>query len=132
MGKKVILNEAQLSTILNKMAEDVLVKEEKRYPINPQQVLIVKEFLDNTFERGLMDSLDNSGMPCQIQIAIMKAPSGQELKKMFRQDLEDLLNEKYKAMFSNEEQRVKFLKQVVSDWYDDKIGTYGNLSKNYV
>ena len=131
MGKKIILNEEQLATVLTKMAGDMLGGS-KHYPINPQQVLIVKNFLDNTFERGLMDSLGDDGLPCQIQIVIMKGPSGQELKKMFRQDLEDLLNEKYKNMFSSEEQRVKFLKQVVSDWYDDKIGTYGNLSKNHV
>ena len=131
MGKRVILNEEQLGAVLKTMASDVL-GDEKRYPVNPQQVLIVKDFLDNTFEKGLMDNLDNSGMPCQTQIVIMKGPSGQEIKKMFKEDLEDLLNEKYKNMFKSDNQREKFIKQLVSDWFDEKISTYGLLSKNYV
>jgi hypothetical protein len=44
--------------------------------------------------------------------------------------LEDLLIEKFKNMFIDKVERQKFLHQVLDDWFNDKIGMFGNLSVN--
>ena len=49
---------------------------------------------------------------------------------MIQEDLVDLLIEKYKKMFTDDNERSLFFNQVLSDWYYDKIGLFGNLSVN--
>ena len=137
MGKKVIINENQLPLLVEELAGSEIIKPEDKmvvpvkFPVNPQKVLIVKDFLDKTFQRGVMDTIDNDGFPGTVNIVIM-VQNGNELKKMFTQDAIDLLVHKYQKMFTNTDERQRFVTQVFNDWYDNKIGTYGTLSKNYV
>ena len=41
-----------------------------------------------------------------------------------------ILIEKFKNMFIDKIERQKFLHQVLDDWFNDKIGMFGNLSVN--
>ena len=104
----------------------------KQFPINPEKVLIVKKFLDGNFGRGDFEEIGDDGMPRVTRIVIMKGPSGNPLKNMFMDQLQDLLQEKFKNMFSEEDEKRKFLGQVMRDWYDNKIGLYGSLSVNHL
>ena len=45
---------------------------------------------------------------------------------------EDRLIENFKNMFLNPDERKRFIKQVIRDWYDGRISPYGLLSVNYV
>jgi hypothetical protein len=60
----------------------------------------------------------------------MLSSNGEILQNLGEMQLEDLLIEKFKNMFSNKDERQKFLHQVLQDWFNDKIGMFGNLSVN--
>lgn len=139
MGKKIIVNENQLTKLMEEIAGSEIIQgaparpvgDPMRYPVNPQQVLVVKDFLDKTFRHEMAPIVGDDGMPSQVVVITMMSPEKVDLKQMFVQDLEDLLVEKFKNIFADPQKRERFIKQVVSDWCNDLIGTYGNLSKNY-
>lgn len=133
--KKLIINEQQekeLIRILNEEAYQMPVskKSNKPYCINPDNVLIVKKFLDNGFTQHDYENIGADGMPCKIKIVSMNASNGTPLKYMYQDQLHDLLVDKFQNMFSNFEERDLFMTQVLKDWFDGKIGVHGTLSVN--
>ena len=60
----------------------------------------------------------------------MMTSNGDILMNIGETQLEDLLTEKFKNMFIDKLERQKFLHQVLQDWFNDKIGMFGNLSVN--
>lgn len=137
MGKKIIVNENQLAVLLEELAGSEIIKDQDkmtvpvRYPVNPQKVLVVRDFLDNNFQREAMQGIGQDGLPGQTLIVGMIS-NGVKLKDMYQEDVIDLLIDKFKNMFLNQDERQKFITQVFNDWYNNKIGTYGTLSKNFV
>lgn len=138
MAKKIIVNEGQLRKIFEEIAGSEIIKDRDkevvpiRYPVDTSKVLIVKKYLDDNFQREVMNGVGPDGLPGQTQIIAMMALNGEKISDMFFEDVEDALIEKFKNMFLNQDERSKFIKQVIRDWYDNKISTYGLLSKNYV
>ena len=112
------------------MPQNIGKHENKPYSISPDKVKIVKRFLDTNFKKGNYDDIGPDGMPRRTRIVAMIAPTGDVLKNMYQEDLLDLLIEKFKNMFLDHTERELFLKQVMKDWFDDKIGVFGNLSVN--
>ena len=137
MGKKIIVNENQLAVLLEELAGSEIIRDQDkmtvpvRYPVNPQKVLVVRDFLDNNFQREAMQGIGQDGLPGQTLIVGMIS-NGVKLKDMYQEDVIDLLIDKFKNMFLNQDERQKFITQVFNDWYNNKIGTYGTLSKNFV
>ena len=139
MGKKIILNENQLAKLMEEIAGSEIIQgaparpvdDPMRYPVNPQQVLVVKNFLDNTFRHEMAPTVGDDGMPTQVIIITMMSPDKVDLKQMFVEDLVDLVIDKFKDMFMDPKKRERFVKRVIEDWCNDAIGTYGNLTKNY-
>lgn len=103
---------------------------EKPYTIDPEKVLVVKKFLDNRFTKSSIIQPDDSGLPSKVGIVIMKNPDGSAAKNMYMDQLEDLLVDHFQNMFLNHTERQKFLHQVMTDWYNNKIGLFGSLSVN--
>lgn len=138
MSKKIIVNENQLTVLLEEIAGSEIIRDQDkmavpvRYPVNTHKVLIVKNFLDNNFQRESMEGIGVDGLPNQTMIVGMMGGNGVKLKDMYQEDVIDLLIDKFKNMFLNHDERQKFITQVFNDWYNNKIGTYGTLSKNYV
>lgn len=128
MSKKVIITEEQMNSILSQMVSEELGG--KKYTIDPEKVLIVKKYLDENFLKTSIDTLGEDGMPGQLGIVVMLGPSKNPIKQMYKDDVKELLIEKFKNMFLDKEERRKFLSKVMDDWYDDNIGLYGNLSVN--
>lgn len=128
--KKVIIREDQKDMLISKLSEGCGMC--RQYPVNPEKVLIVKKFLDSNFSKADLEGIGNDGLPSTSHIVIMCGPSGTPLKNMFMDELQDLLSEKFKNMFSDEDEKMKFLGQVMKDWYDNKIGLYGSLSVNHL
>lgn len=112
------------------MPQNIGKHENKPYSISPDKVKIVKRFLDTNFKKGNYDDIGPDGMPRRTRIVAMIAPTGDVLKNMYQEDLLDLLIDKFKNMFLDHTERELFLKQVMKDWFDDKIGVLGNLSVN--
>lgn len=133
--KKVIISEEQeknLAKILNEETQQIPVPKNtgKPYTIDTDKVLVVRNFLDNNFKKGHLERIGNNGLPESVKIVTMFASNGQALKNLYEEDLYDLLIEKFKNMFTDKLYRELFLKQIMKDWFDDKIGVFGNLSVN--
>jgi hypothetical protein len=43
-----------------------------------------------------------------------------------------LLQDKFKGLYSDTNKRDKLLKQIIKDWYKDKISKHGMLSVNTI
>lgn len=102
------------------------------YCINPEKVMIVKKFLDGGFKRGNYETIGSNGLPNSVKIVAMMNSNGEVLKNMYMEQLQDLLIDHFKGMFSDHLERELFMKQVLSDWFDKKIGTFGTLSVNHL
>ena len=137
--KRIIITEAQeqkLIEILNNEELPVVQqmpvskKVNKPYCVDPDKVKVVKSFLDNNFQKNNLERIGANGMPEKVRIVTMFSSTGEPLKNLYDEDLHDLLIEKFKKMFLDSNERSLFLKQVMNDWFDNKIGVHGTLSVN--
>ena len=104
-----------------------------QYSYSPENVLIVKKYLDDNFKRGNLEQMGDNGLPVNIQIvAIINSQTGNVAQNMYDYQLLELLIEQFKNMFVDEVERKRFLTQVMKDWYYNKISQYGSLSVNFV
>lgn len=104
----------------------------KKYAISPDKVKVVSKFLDGNFKRGSLSRVGANGLPENVKIVAMIDGNGQVLKNMYKDQVKDLLIDHFSNMFLDEDERDRFMKQVLEDWYNNKIGTFGTLSVNAV
>ena len=131
--KKLIITEAQvhaLSNIIPQNQPGKMPEKSGPYIVNPENVLLVKKYLDTNFKKGQIENLGPDGFPAKVRIAGMMSSNGDIIQNLGEMQLEDLLIEKFKNMFIDKVERQKFLHQVLQDWFNDKIGMFGNLSVN--
>ena len=131
--KTIIITEGQvhaLQNIIPKNATEKLPENSGPYIVNPENVLLVKKYLDSNFKKGFIENLGPDGFPAKVRIAGMLSSGGDIIQNIGEMQLEDLLIEKFKNMFLDKIERQKFLHQVLQDWFNDKIGMFGNLSVN--
>lgn len=141
--KKIIINESQAHMLFNMLKEETytepspqnpsMKKANKPYSINPERVNIVKRHLENNYQKGSYSTIGPNGMVQTIKIAgIIDKNSGNILKNIYLEDLQDLLVTQFQNMFVDKIERELFMKQVINDWFDDKIGPLGTLSVNHL
>lgn len=131
--KKLIITEEQvhaLSNIIRQNDPDKMPEKTGPYIVNPENVLLVKKYLDSNFKKGQIENIGPDGFPAKVRIVGMMSSNGDILQNLGEMQLEDLLIEKFKNMFIDKIERQKFLHQVLDDWFNDKIGMFGNLSVN--
>ena len=131
--RRIIITEEQahaLSNIIGGNKPSGLPEKAGPYVVNPEKVLLVKKYLDSTFKKGQIENIGADGFPAKVRIAGMMSSNGDILMNIGETQLEDLLIEKFKNMFIDKVERQKFLHQVMDDWFNDKIGVFGNLSVN--
>lgn len=131
--KTIIITEEQAKALSNEIPQNKdssLPIKSGPYYVNPENVLIVKKYLDTNFKRGQIENIGPDGFPARVRIAGMLSSNGEILQNLGEMQLEDLLIEKFKNMFSDKNERNKFIHQVLQDWFNDKIGLFGNLSVN--
>ena len=131
MSKKIILREDQVATLAKLFA-----KQGTQYSYSPEKVLIVKQYLDDNFSHDPEDMIEGigaDGYVCNTPIVYMiNTATRKKLKPMYDYQLMDLLADKFQNMFTDEDEKTKFLGQVMRDWYYNKIGLYGSLSVNHL
>ena len=131
--KTLIITEEQARALSNEIPKSEPSKMPEKagpYIVNPENVLLVKKYLDTNFKKGQIENLGPDGFPAKVRIAGMMSSNGDIIQNLGEMQLEDLLIEKFKNMFLNKDERNKFIHQVLQDWFNDKIGMFGNLSVN--
>lgn len=127
MSKRIIkINE---NTLNEEIVGDIL--QESFFPMS-DMVLAVKKFLDKGFTRSLQDDIDSNGYPKKKCLVSMLSTDKQPLKTMSMRELLLMLDDKFNSMVSDEGDRRKFLKQIIRDWFDNKISKQGLLSVNLI
>lgn len=96
-----------------------------------EQTLIVKEYLDKNFQKQTLDDIDENGYPKKIPVAVMMS-GGQGVKTFQMSELLLLLVDKFNKMISNEDDLKRFLEQIVKDWFLNRIGKTGILTKSFL
>lgn len=136
--RKIIITEAQEQQLIRLLKEDTVQqmpvdkKMNKPYTIDPQKVMVVKKFLDDNFKKGNIERIGSDGLKEVVPIVSIVSSTGESLKNLYKEDLCDLLIEKFKKMFLDKIERELFMKQVMEDWFNDKINIHGMLSVNHL
>lgn len=125
VNKTVIITEEKEQDIINNILAETF------YP-TAEKVLLIKDYLDKNFSKQELDSLDDNGYPIKEKTVMLMSKDKQPLKTLNMKELLRLLDDKFHKMISNDEDRKKFLKQVITDWYANKIKNNGILSVNYL
>ena len=129
--KKIILTESQIEILKN-----VIAKQGNQYSYSPEKVLIVKKYLDDNFSHDPEDVIEGigaDGFATSTPISyLFNRMTGKKVKPFYDYQLLELLCTKFENMFTDENEKTKFLGQVVKDWYNNKIGLYGSLSVNHL
>lgn len=123
--RKIFITEEQFNFINETISQEKMI-------VEPNKVMVVKKFLDKNFQKGGISSIDEDGYPTTIKIVAMKGTDGQPLKNMNAEQLFYLLQDKFKGLYSDTNKRDKLLKQIIKDWYKDKISKHGILSVNTI
>lgn len=120
--------------VINEQAEQDLISDllmETFYPTS-EKVLAIKDYLDTNFARQNLDSLDGNGYPIKEKTVMLLSKEKQPLKTMNMKELLRLLDDKFHRMITDDNDRRKFLKQVITDWYNNNIKRNGVLSVNHL
>ena len=133
-GRDFYESKKKKTVIITEQEEQNLIKnilQEAFYP-NSEKVLIIKDFLDKNFVKQEIDSLDENGYPTKEKTVMLVSNQKQPLKTLSMKELLRFLDDKFQKMVSKKEDRRKFLKQVIKDWYFGNIKGNGILSVNYL
>lgn len=88
------------------------------------KVDIIKRYLDNNFMRA---SFMKNGKTYNIFVLLQNhIPTD---KSMWKQDVIDILDEKFNKIITDKDERNRFFNRIVEDWYLNAISPYGSLSK---
>lgn len=121
-----------MKVIIDEKIEDALFKAvlaEAFYPTS-EKVLAVKDYLDKNFVKTETDDIGKDGYPIKVKSAVLVSSTKQPLKTFFPKELLMMLDDKFQKMITKEDDRKKFLKQIIRDWFNNKISKEGILSVN--
>lgn len=119
--RKILFTEKQINHI-----RQIVKESESKYNLDPKKVLIVKNFLDKWFLKGVnMEYIGEDGFYNKQKLVAMKDEKGNQLKNMTDQQLFNLLIERFKGIYPDHSQRNKFLAKVMKAWYNDEISNHG-------
>lgn len=121
--KTIILTESQHKTLVKKY-----LYEDANYAVNPEIVLMIKNFLDKNFQRGNIEQFDDNGKIVIVPIVAILDSKGNAVKNYSDKDLFYHLEDEFKDTFTSKDERSKILTQIIKDWYYKKISDNGLLS----
>lgn len=123
MKKTIVIDEAKESKLIGDILESVF------YP-KAEQVIEVEKFLKDNFKPKQILTLDTNGYP-DFEKDVVMVKKNMELKTMTPKELLRMLDDKFHDRIKDDDDRKRFLKQVITDWYYKRIKN-GILSVNKV
>lgn len=122
--KTIIIDEDKEQELIGNILNEVF------YP-TAEKVNLITNYLDKNFAKQLLDTLDDNGYPSKEKTVVLLSNEKQPLKTMNMKELLRLVDDKFQNIMSNKEDRRKFLKQIIKDWYFNKIKN-GILTVNFI
>jgi len=89
------------------------------------KVKSIKDYLDKNFARAAATIFGEDGKPQVKQVVAWLDEYKQIVKTLTEVQLFYIIQDQFKKILSNKEERDKFIIQVLKDWYNNKI------TKNY-
>ena len=137
--KRLLISEEQEKKLIKILTEEektvekmpVEKKSNKPFCIDPEKGLIVKKHLDKRFKPCKYTTI-KGGRPNTEFIAYMLDDDGNELKGMYRDDIQDYLFDFFQKMFLDKTERKLFMDKVLDAWFNNKIGVLGTLDVNFL
>lgn len=126
MGKTVYITEEQEQEIVNKYLSESLV-------VNSAQVSDIVNYL-NTFYMAGVDYAGDvgvDGLPCQT-LGINYIVNGKPLQKLKREELLDVINDKFRNFIKDDASRLAYYNQIIDDWLNKRVKLTGQLSVNVI
>ena len=114
--------------IINENKEHILYEEaliEEMFGGWGEKVKLVKDYLDKNFSRAAATIIGPDGKPQIQQVVAWLDDFKQVVKTLTDVQLFYIIQDQFKKILPNREERDKFIIQVLKDWYNHKI------SKNY-
>lgn len=122
--KVVILTEHLLQECYSAILNEVY------YPLS-SKVLLIKNYLDRNFKRDYILDMDDNGYPINKGVVNMVS-NGVVIQQMQGDEILTLLDDKFHNIIKDKKDRRTFLKQVLSDWFQNKISREGLLTVNKI
>lgn len=113
--------------IINENKERQLFQSLINEKMTIDKVSVVKDFLDKNFKRADTTELDDSGMVSSKPIVVWIDSHQNPVKTMTDEQLFYVLQEKFKNIIADKEERNSFLKKMLKAWYYNKISKYGSI-----
>lgn len=126
MSKVVYITEEQEQEIVNKYLVESLI-------VNSEQVSDIVNYL-NKFYQAAVDYAGDvgvDGLPCQT-LGINYVVNGQPLQKLKREELLDVINDKFRRFIKDDASRLAYYNQIIDDWLNKKVKLTGQLSVNAI
>lgn len=120
--KKIIINEDIERKLFQKLINEKTTEISK--------VSVVKDFLDKNFKRADTTEMNQEGMVESKPIVVWIDKHENPIKAMTDVQLFYLLQEKFKKLFADKNERDTFLKDMIKSWYHRKISKYGSILKH--
>ena len=92
-------------------------------------VLRIKDLLDSNYARGTKTDINKGRANSSVVIGV-KGNNGDIIGNITPKELYYIVEDEIKRYAHKGDKREEFIKQIITDWYNNKIDGSGNLSKN--
>lgn len=121
----IIIDENKERSIIGKLLTEIFCP-------SSEKVNVIKDYLDKHFSKTAMDDIDSDGYPKKSFVAMMLSSDKQPIKTITPKELLLILDDKFEKAIADKDDRRKFLKQIIIDWFNNKIDRTGILSVNII
>lgn len=126
MNKTIYITEEQEKALVNHYLEESLI-------VNSAQVSDIVNHLNNFYQAttDYAGDIGVDGLPCP-SLSIAYVVNGQPLQKLKREELLDVINDKFRRFIKDDASRLAYYNQIIDDWLKKRVKLTGQLSVNYI
>lgn len=126
MSNTIYITEEQEHEITNHFLSESLI-------VNSAQVSDIVNHLNNFYQPTIdyAGDIGNDGLPCQT-LSIAYVVNGQPLQQLKKDELLDIINDKFRHFIKDDASRLAYYNQIIDDWLNKRVKLTGQLSVNYI
>lgn len=117
--KTIIISENKRDVLLNAILKESMDQSDK--------ILMVKKYLDDNFSRADQNIFDDNGHPVNKQVVVWLTPNKEPVKTLRSDQLFYVLQEQFKDILADKNERDELLKKIIKAWYNHNITKVGTI-----